>query len=1061
MKKELAKLLLLLLGVFFSSTIMPQTTVTGVVKDDLNEPLTGVSILIKGTTKGTITDLDGRFTISANNTSDILVFSYLGYKSKELKVVTGKTMQVVLNEDAKALEEVVVVGYQDVRVKDLTGSVGKANVADMLKAPVSTFDQALAGRLAGVNVSSGEGTPGGSMNIVIRGNNSVTQENSPLYVIDGFPVEDPTAGSSINPNDIESLNILKDASATAIYGARGANGVVIITTKQGKVGKLAINYDGTFGVQRVSNKIPMMNAYDFVKLQEEIWTPAEMYGENGYYATIGGKTYSAEDYINTPQYNWQDEIFQDAWQQSHNVSLTGGSETSRYNASVSYYDQDGILLKSNYNRIQGRVGNTMQRNKLKLNLNANFSRTTRFGNSPSESSYSGMNNLFYSVWGYRPVTQPSIPLNSLVDNITDEGVNPLNDYRFNPILSLQNEYREAVIDYNQYSGYAEYEFIKGLKLKVSGTFTTDNRRTDVFNNSKTRYGSPASIDKVNATQSTSYRNTWLNENILSYQKIFNKKHNFNALVGMTLQESDYTAYSMRTINIPNESLGMAGMGQGTPNAITSLESEWSMMSYLGRVNYNYQSKYYATASIRADGSSKFRGKNRWGYFPSASLAWTFTEEPFLQSIKPVLGTGKLRLSWGQTGNNRVGDYDTYSILQVMRTAEGNYVYDDAITHGVYPFNNQTSNAGTVPYRLPNEDLRWETTTQTNIGVDLFFLKERIELTVDWYNKTTSDLLLKSSLVYSSGYGSAMKNIGKVENRGLEFTLNTVNIQTKNFRWTTNFNIAFNRNKVLGLAEDQLSLLTNGRFDQNFTASNYIAKIGYPIGMMYGYIYEGTYKLDEFDKSGSSYVLKEGIPHYTSESNTQPGYPKYKDLNNDGVIDSNDQTIIGRGDPIHIGGFTNNFEYKGFDLSIFFQWSYGNEILNANRLMFESAFNNKKDLNQFASYKDRWTFDNPESNIPRTSTSSSNLLFSSRVIEDGSYLRLKTVSLGYTFNSKTIEKIGITKARVFVSGQNLLTISNYSGYDPEVSIRNTALTPGLDFSAYPRAMSFNMGVNVNF
>ncbi len=507
---------------------------------------------------------------------------------------------------------------------------------------------------------------------------------------------------------------------------------------------------------------------------------------------------------------------------------------------------------------------------------------------------------------------------------------------------------------------------------------------------------------------------------------------------------------------------MAGMSQGTPTTTNSLKSSWSMMSYFGRFNYNYKSKYYATVTMRADGSSKFRGKNRFGYFPSGSLAWNFTEEDFWKPASKVLNSGKLRLSWGLTGNNRVGEYDTYGIYELLKDRRGDLVSLGSVPSGVYPYNNDDKNVGMVPTSIPNEDLKWETTEQWNLGVDLGFLQDRIGVTVDLYSKTTRDLLLLSNLPLSSGFISAMKNIGKVRNQGIEFTLNTTNIKTKKFQWTTNFNIAFNKNEVLALSENQTALLTAAQFDQNFNSqSSYIAKVGYSMGSMFGFIYDGTYKLDDFNKSGESYSLKANVPHYSSEANTQPGMPKYRDLNGDGIIDNEDRTMIGNGMPIHTGGFTNNFYYGGFDLSIFFQWSYGNDILNANRLMFESSWNKSRDLNQYASYADRWTMDNPESNIPRATTSSSNRVFSSRIIEDGSFLRLKTLSFGYSFPKQLISKAKIDQLRIYFAAENLLTFSNYSGYDPEVSIREGALTPGLDFSAYPRARTFSFGINLGF
>ena len=1054
------RMYLLLLSVAVSALAMAQIPVSGVVVDEKGESLPGVNVQIKGQNKGTVTDIDGKFSISVPDASTVLAFSYIGYDRKELKPVKNQILKVVLIENAKSLEEVVVIGYGDVKKKDNTGVVANVDVSEIQKAPVMSFDQALAGRVAGVNVSSSEGTPGGTMNIVIRGANSITQDNSPLYVIDGFPVEDPAIAATLNTNDIENLTILKDASATAIYGARGANGVVIITTKKGTVGAPKVSYDGSYGVQRAIHKIPMMDAYEFVKLQSEIYTPTEMTGNFGYFQTKDAKTWTLEDYRNIQQHNWQDMILQDAPVQNHGISITGGTPEARYTGSLSYFDQDGVVTKSNFNRIQGRLGLTLQHKKLTINLNNNYTTTSQIGSSPSQTNYSGMINLFYSVWGYRPVTQPSVDINSLVDYSTDPGVDMTNDYRFNPILSLNNEYNKRMSTTNTYNGYAEYLIMKGMKLRVSGGYTVQSNRNETFNNSKTRYGSPISTDHVNASLLTSERKTWLNENTLSYQTTINKVHSLSTLAGITFQESDFNSYSLKAINIPNESLGMAGLSQGTPSQNTSLITSWSMVSYLARANYNYKSKYYLTASFRVDGSSKFGPENSFGYFPSGSAAWNFTQESFMRPFRRVLQSGKLRLSWGQIGNNRVGEYDTFAQLMILQAASGNYATINGIGHGVYPFNNVVSTVGAVPTTLGNRTLRWETTTQTNAGLDMTLLKDKITVNVDWYSKITSDLLLQATLPLSSGYATAMKNIGKVQNNGLELTISTTNIKTKNFKWTSNFNISFNRNKVLELAENQETLMSNGYFDQGYTSSNYIAKIGMPVGMMYGYKYLGTYKTTDFNSIGGVYSLKSGIARYVSENNTQPGMPRYADLNNDGVVDANDQTIIGRGDAIHIGGFTNNFDYAGFDLSVFFQWSYGNDIMNANRLFFDNGMK-RKDLNMYASYSDRWTVDNQDSDIPRVSSSSSNNLFSTRIIEDGSYLRLKTVSLGYTLNQKVIKKLRISKARCYVSAQNLYTFSKYSGYDPEVSIRNSALTPGLDFSAYPRAATVTVGVNVGF
>lgn len=1053
----------MMLFFLFSVTVaMAQVLVRGTVVDQTGESVIGASIQVKGTTQGTITDIDGKFSLGVPDKKSVIVVSFIGYATKELQVDTSKPMSIVLEEDTKVLDEVVVVGYQEVKKKDLTGSVAKADMKELLNTPVGSFDQTLGGRIAGVNVSSSEGTPGGTMNIVIRGNNSLTQDNSPLYVIDGFPVEDAAMASTINPSDIESLDILKDASATAIYGARGANGVVIITTKKGKVGKAQITYDGSVTMHHVTRTIPMMDAYEFVKLQTEMYPQAAANASGGYLMNYNDKQWTLEDYRNIFQYDWQDEILRTAWQQNHNVRISGGTEGVRYNASLSYYDQDGILLNSGYERFQARLNTAVRRDKLDMSLTANYSRSVQTGSTPSETSYSGMNNLFFSVWGYRPITYPNKSMESLLNDVMDDAIDSTNDYRFNPIRSLKEEYRKYYINNLQLNGYVAYDIIKGLKLKISGGYTYDARKNDQFNNSNTRYGGPTSTDKVNAQIIRNERLTWLNENTLTYQTNIKNKHFFNALAGITFQNSDYEYYSLKSTHIPNESLGMAGMADGTLAAASSLKSSWSMMSYLARLNYNYKSKYYATASFRADGSSKFSKENRYGYFPSGSLAWNFMEEEFMKPLSKVLNAGKLRLSWGLTGNNRIGEYDYYALLEVLKNKTGDYISNGSVPSGAYPFDNDNTNVGVVPTSLPNNDLKWETTEQWNLGLDLSFFKERLNITADIYRKTTRDLLLDASIPLSSGFYSATKNIGKVRNDGLELTLSTVNVQTKDFTWTTDFNIAFNKNKVLELAENQLSLLTAATFDQNYNSQpSYIAMVGMPMGMMYGYIYEGTYKYDDFVQSGNSYTLKSGVPYFSTESNTQPGMPKYKDLNGDGIIDSNDRTIIGRGLPVHTGGFTNSFTYKGFDLSVFFQWSYGNDILNANRLFFESSNNMQRELNQYASYADRWTPENPDSDIPAATQSSSNRVFSSRIIEDGSYLRLKTVTLGYTFPKSMIAKAHLSNVRLYLAAQNLWTWTSYSGYDPEVSVRNSALTPGLDFSSYPRAYTISFGVNLGF
>lgn len=1022
-----------------------QIKVTGVVVDATGEGMPGVNVIVKGKGAGTISSIDGKFSIAVPARTDVLVASFIGYKTQNIKVGNQKTFHIVLEEESLSLGEVVVsAGYTEVKRRDFTGASGKANIEDMMKAPVANFDQALAGRVAGVQVSSNEGTPGSALNIVIRGNNSLTQNNSPLFVIDGFPAEDANA-SSINPADIESMEILKDAAATAIYGARGANGVVIITTKKGKVGKPTVTYSGSYSIQKLSKKMELMGPYEFVKLQQEMRTVAEM--DKTYYSpvTVDGVEVERdlEYYRNAPGYDWQEEIFRVAHTQNHYASLTGGKDGTRYSASLSYLNQEGVIMNSDYERYQGRVSLEQKlSDKFKLSLNANYSRSIMNGSSPSGTTSSASSALMYSVWGYRPVTWNGVDLRN---ELYDPEVNTTNDYRFNPFLSSREEFRRGTGDDLAANTSIEYSITSGLKAKVSGGLRLKKGMNEQFNNSKTRYGNPSRSEGINASLSTSENRSWLNENTLTYSKTFKKKHNMTALAGITFQGDYSKSYSMKVNRITNEDLGMSGMDEGTPTSVSSSLSDSKLMSYLGRVTYNYNSKYYLTGTFRSDGSSKFPTTHRWGYFPSVSAAWNFNRESFLEGTSKWLSNGKIRLSWGTTGNNRVSNFASYAQL-----------YSNVDTE--YSFGNSYA-PGYTYASLPNDQLKWETTEQINLGLDLAFFDDRVNLVFDVYHKLTRDLLLYADLPYTSGFEKAYKNIGKMQNRGLELTLETVNIKNRDFMWTTNFNIAFNEGRIKGLNEGQEALLSAVSFDT--TSPIYIAQVDQPAGLIYGFVYDGTYKYDDFNKDATGkYILKPTVVNNGGErSAIKPGTAKYKDLNHDGVVNDDDRTVIGRGHPMHVGGFINNFDYKNFDLSVFFQWSYGNDIINANRNTFENG-EPRKDTNMFASYINRWTPDNPESNIPAVRGQGPSVL-SSRVIEDGSYLRLKTVSLGYNVPKTFLQKWSLSSARIYVSGENLWTWTSYSGYDPEVSVRHSALTPGYDYSAYPRAYTFSVGLKIGF
>jgi len=1034
-------LLLLFLSVLpYQGRAQALRTVSGMVVDEATrQVLPGATVVVKGTSRAVSTDARGTYAIQVLD-HDSLEVRHLGYQTKTVRAPGGRTLSIALVAGATALDEVIVVGYGTTTRADLTGSVAQVSVADMNKAPVGSFEEALAGRVAGISVSASDGQPGQALNIVIRGNNSLTQSNAPLYVIDGFPVEDPD-NAAINPEDIETMNVLKDASATAIYGARGANGVVIIETKKGKVGAPVITFNNSVGFQQVQKTIPVMSAYDFVKYQIEqspasmvMYTPGDLPVSDTNYRADGR---TLDDYRSMSGIDWQKAIFRNSLNRIHNLAIRGGTGKTNYAISGSVYSQDGIIINTGYDKYQGRVNiDQVIGKKLKVGINANMARQTTFGGVVAEGEGSSYTTYLLSrAWGFRPVTGNNV--NLLEEDMDEES---LNQYyaAFNPVVTSNNAYNKRFTTNFLANAYIQYDITKKLQFRSSGTVSTYNGRAENFYNSKTPQGSLISFFNsrgINANVGFTERIILSNENTLTYTKTFNRAHKLTVMGGMSLQESRYNAYGYSNQQIPNEDLGMSGIDQGTTYSSTALQSEYSLFSGYARVNYGYKSRYVLTATMRADGSSKFSEANRWGYFPSASAAWNMEKEPWLKQLR-VVSESKLRLSYGLTGNNRVGEYARFAGLTMPFAAS-------------YSWNNATPVLGAIVSDLGNSDLKWEATEQIDLGWDLSFFKDRIGFTVDVYRKNTRNLLLEAKIPTSTGFASAIKNIGSVRNDGLELTLNTVNIRRKDLTWSSGFNISFNRNKVLTLTDGQDKLFVTPSFESQYSANPlYIAEIGRPMGMFYGYIWEGVYTYEDFDSPAPGvYTLKKNVAG-NGTGNVQPGDIKYRDLNNDGTVDPNDLTLIGRGLPVHTGGFNNNLSYKAFSLNVFFQWSSGNDIYNANRLMFDGNGNPRLGLNQYASYADRWSPENPDGTAFRTGGQGVVGYHSSRVLEDGSYLRLKTVSLGYDLPGKYIRHLSLNKLNVSVAAQNLVTWTKYSGMDPEVSVRNNTLTPGFDFSAYP-------------
>ncbi len=1050
-----------------SNSLLQQHAVKGTVTDSTGLPISNVTVRLKGTSTVTITNRQGEYRISGISEDAVLVFTHLVFNEQEIPVAGRTSVNVTLSERVNTMDDVVVIGYGSVARKDLTGSVAQVNMSDLTKAPVAAFDQALAGRVAGVQVSAAEdGQPGSGMNIVIRGANSLTQSNSPLYVIDGFPVEGPeTAG--INPDDIESITVLKDASATAIYGSRAANGVIVIETKKGKIGTPVISLNSSVGPQTAPKKMEMLSAYEFVRYQIERYgeggmtryAPAELDPSHAFYDPAG-KT--LESYRDVKAIDWQDELFQKGLTQIHSLSVRGGNRETRYSISGSAFDQDAIVLSTGYKRYQTRISlDQAISQKLKVGMNGNYSYQKGYGqilgrtSATSATTISGY--LLYSVWGYRPVTGKEGDLNyeleDILDGVVDEDVDDASaDFRINPLVSARETLRDRYTNNFVTNAYATYDITKGLVLKVTGGLNGTTIRDDVFYNSRTVRGTPLrpnNINGVNGSIRNNRRFDWLNENTLTYTKRFNKAHRLEVLGGMTLQSRRSTMDGYAAIQVPNEELGIYALPMGLPLENYIGASENRLSSYFTRANYNYKSKYLLTATMRADGSSKFSPQNRWGYFPSGAFAWNMGREDFLKDIAAI-SDAKLRVSYGITGNNRVSDF------AYLPSAEWNDLSS-------YSFEN-VRYFGLGMGRLSNPRLKWESTRQLDIGYDISLYKERVNFIFDWYRKTTYDLLLNAQLPFTTGYSTAFKNIGSVRNEGLEFTLNTVNVRTKDFVWESNFNISFNKNRILALNEGQPNMLSSiSAFVSRMSAEPmYLAEVGKPAAMFYGYIWDGVYQYSDFDEvSPGAYRLKLEVPdNGDSRTTIQPGDIKYKDLNGDGVIDASDKTVIGNGLPKHMGGFSNNFSYKGFDLNVLFQWSYGNDLMNANRLIFEGNITNVHHFNQFASWADRWTPENPSNTIHRAGGGGPQVI-SSRTIEDGSYLRLKTVMLSYTIPQAVTKRVGINSLSVNVASQNLLTWTNYSGMDPEVSVHNSVLTPGFDFSAYPHARTVVFGLKARF
>ena len=1005
----------------------------GQVLSESGETLIGATVIRHGATRtGAVAGDKGYFTLRVHP-EDTLTVTMLSYESVTLPVAGRKSLVIRLKESAEYLEGAVLIGYGEQSAKDVTGAITAVNTAVLQQVPVTDIGQALQGRVAGVVMNSGDGQPGSEMSILIRGANSITQDNTPLYVIDGFPTEE-FSPAQLAPEDIKSVSILKDASAGAIYGARGANGVVIIETKSG-AGETRVTYDGSVGIQQVSKYMEVMSPYEFVRYLDEM-------GAAGAYLT-DGKT--VEDYRDVQGRNWQKELMRPALVQKHSLGVSGGGTRTRYTLSLSYTDQDGVVAGSGFTRYQGRIKLEQDLSEsLSFKANMNYSHSLSTGVVTSEEGGDAgawQSYLMYRLWSYSPIGFGTAD--------DDDEATVVDITRLNPVISAENTFRTVTGTYLFGSATLEWKPIKDLKITEMFGYTSQVNETKIFNNSLTWSGFKTRFNNngVNGSYLNDRRSEWVNELTANYKHKFTKRTVLSAMANFSLSHLGRGRYGYSARLIPDESMGISGLASGTPNKLRSSETEANMMSGLARVNFSWDARYLVTASLRADGSSKFPAGNRWGLFPSFALAWRIGNESFMKRIRAI-SDAKLRFSWGITGNNRIGDNTWYTTIDYI---------------DYYPKGYQTPSPASGVSNYANSYLTWEKTGQIDLGFDLALFNDRLSFTADLYSKTTRDLLLNADIPYTTGLGSATLNVGSVRNRGLELSVEAVPVTKGDFEWRSSFNIAFNENRVLALSGGQQSFTTTVSWTGDFAATPlYITRVGGPLTAFYGLLWQGVYTPDDFTQdSMGNLVLRNTVPdNGNPRSQIQPGDIKYADLNGDGTITADDMCIIGSAMPLHTGGWNNSFRWGRFSVNLFLQWSAGQDIFNANRIALEGNYAGRA-VNQFASYIDRWSPDNPESTLFRAGGYGPRGFYSTRTLEDGSYLRVKNVMLSYDFNPKGLKRLNVRSLQLSLSCQNAWTFTSYSGMDPEVSTQRSPLTPGFDYSAYPRNRVWTFSAKASF
>ncbi len=1072
----LALMLLVPLGAFAQNI-----TVKGIVMDSTGETVIGASVVEKGNAgNGTITGLDGDFTISVPSNATLVV-SYVGMKSQEVAVKGQQTLSITLSDDSQALEEVVVIGYGTTKKKDLTGSVSSVGGETLAKVPVASAAEALTGRLAGVQITTTDGSPDAEMIIRVRGGGSVTGDNSPLYIVDGFPVSNI---GDVAPADIETIDVLKDASSTAIYGSQGANGVVIITTKSSKGGKTKVSYNGFMQSKKLAKRKDVLNNYEYVLANYEL---AALEGESG--LKNFEKRFGVFDdlylYNSIKATDWQDDMFgADVVSQSHNVSLQGGNEKTKFSLSLTYQKDGGLMVNNDYSRMTGNFKLTHEIAKgLDFNFNARISDATTNG--------SGTSGGTYKVRTSQAIT--SRPIQGL-EGFTEIDPSQLTDEEYDQwirdnmtLTEQQQQYWKKKLQrsYNFNAGLT-WEVIKGLKLRVEGGYTWG------FNETQSWWGHTTSnasyVGGLPLAEWTKANSRKLREAAtLTYDFKLTDDHRFNVMVGQeinsTMGDENYMKGDHFSKDLTAEKVfANFGLADGTLTTTSKVNANDNLASFFGRFNYNYKDRYLVTLTMRADGSSKFSAGNQWGYFPAGALAWRINQEPFMEGTKDWLSNLKLRLSYGTVGNNRIAS-TLYMMTYGINTAKA-YGIGDKVNNYYSASNSQ----------LANPNLKWETTVTRNIGLDFGFFNERLSGTIEAYWNSAVDLLIERSIV-APGYKTTMENTAETSNKGLELSLNGIILEHKDYSLSANFNIGYNKSNVEKLANglNRMEFASGWAGTDLKGYNDYLVEVGSPLGQIVGWVTDGYYTTDDFssyDSGNNKYILKDGVPTtglLGGRAGIRPGTIKLKDLNNDGVIDDNDRTVIGNATPEITGGFGLNGTYKGFDASIMFNYVIGNDVYNAEKIASTQQYRtNNPNLLDIMNSNNRYTYiDNAGNLVTDLATlkamneganakqywtpwsfGNAVTLPHSWAVEDASFLRLQNITVGYTLPKQITKKFACEQFRVYCTLNNVFVWTDYTGYDPEVSSsvrgnKASGLTPGVDYSCYPKSFSWTLGVNMTF